>query len=97
MSSSFRQLLPIVVMVWVLLLAGSLLNIFTVFGTRNYGLLVFNTLLLATFAALTLATQQRERHRLRSLVIWGIAMALSVATAAVATIQFVQFLQGPIR
>ncbi len=97
MTPSFRQLLPLVVLVWVLLLAGSVLNILTALGTQNYGLMLLTALILGTFGALTLATQQRERRRSRSLVIWSIAMALSVATAIVATVQFVQFLQRPVQ
>lgn len=97
MTPSFRQLLPIIVLVWVLLLVGSILNILTALGTQNYGLLILTALILGTYAAWTLATQQRERRRSRSLVIWGIAMVLGTTTAVVATVQFVQFLQGPVR
>lgn len=97
MTPSFRQLRPIVVMVWVLLIVGSVFDILTALNTQNYGLLVLTALMLGTFGVLTIATQQRERRRSRSLVLWGIALALGTATAVVATVQFVRVLHGPVR
>jgi hypothetical protein len=97
MRPSFRDALPFLLMILILIAAGSVLNVLTSLRTHDSWLLAESLLAVGWIVAWIFSYQQRERHSKWAWVLSGLSLAFAAAWTIIGTLRFVASLRMPVR